>query len=49
MIRIIDSTVRCFFDDVESYKDIPLTDYLWILTLPSFGISVLLYLVLHII
>lgn len=48
MTRIIDSVANYFFDDIESYKDIPLTDYLWVLSLPSFGLSVLLFIALHI-
>lgn len=49
MNRIIDSITNYLFPEVESHKEICKSDYIWILTLPSFGLSVLLYLSLHII
>lgn len=48
MNNLINNIVIYLFPEIKSAKEIPFTDYLWLLSLPSFGLSVLLFVALHI-
>lgn len=48
MTRIFDSVTNYLFPEVESHKEICVSDWCWLLFLPVFGSSVLLFVALHI-
>lgn len=48
MTRIIDSVANYLFPEVETTKEICASDWCHVLALPIFGLSVLLFVALHI-